>query len=148
MVEILIIVVIIGILALITIPRASVAKDRIMVNSARQEVAAAIATARAAAIQKGRPSKIVFASSSVTVYATTSAAGTLTKILGPISMDRAFGVSLVPANAADSVVYFEARGFASPRLSSGSRYVITGRNKKDSVCVTSTGQILPRGCTQ
>jgi Tfp pilus assembly protein FimT len=147
LIEMLIIVVMMMLLGMIAIPRVKLVKDRLNVNGARDEIAAAIATARAAAIQKGRPSLMVVRSNAVSVYATTSATGTLTRILGPIRLDSVYHVSVVPTSSSDTAITFESRGFASPKLSTSSRYVITGLVKKDSLCVSTTGQILPRGCT-
>jgi hypothetical protein len=39
------------------------------------------------------------------------------------------------------------RGFATPRLSSTGIFRITGASRKDSVCITPAGQIMPRSCS-
>jgi hypothetical protein len=57
-------------------------------------------------------------------------------------------VTVTAADLADSVISFDARGLANPRLGAdGARWVIARGTRKDSVCVSNFGMILPRGCT-
>ena len=55
-------------------------------------------------------------------------------------------MKLTLATAADSLVAYDGRGFANPRLLRVARVIITKGTAKDSVCVTNLGQVLPRGC--
>ena len=45
------------------------------------------------------------------------------------------------------IVTFDMRGFANPRLATTGKFVISGASKKDSVCITTAGQIMPRNCS-
>lgn len=64
-------------------------------------------------------------------------------LLGPVPLDSTLGVSLY---ASDTILVFESRGFASPRLTNIGKVRISRTNSKDSVCVTVTGALMPRGC--
>ena len=67
-------------------------------------------------------------------------------MLAPQDLKTAYGVTLTLATPADTLVAYDGRGFANPRLMRMARVIITKGSAKDSVCVTNLGQLLPRGC--
>ena len=146
LIEMLVVLVLISAMAGIIAPRMRGYRERLNLDAARTQVESAVATARSAAIQKGFPAKLRIVNNQMTVVATVNSAGLTMVILGPVMFDSSLGVRVQPAAVADSLITFEARGFASPRLAATGKFRITGTTRSDSVCVTVTGALLPRGC--
>ncbi len=138
----LIVVVIIGGLTLFSIPKFSVLQERSRLTSARQEIEAALVTARAAAIQKGRISKLHIANNRISVTVTPVGGGTEMTVLPVMPLDSVYGVTM---SVSDTVIVFDVRGFA--KLYNTGIFKLIGRTRRDSVCVSSSGQIMSRGCT-
>jgi prepilin-type N-terminal cleavage/methylation domain-containing protein len=131
--EILIVIVMISVLALVAIPRFATANAKRHMESARMRVAASIATARAAAIQKGEKVQFKIASNRVTVKASSDA----TNLVSPVPLDTLYSVN---TNGTDYTIDFSSRGFATL----GARTVITLKRSgvpDDSVVVTKTGMV-------
>jgi prepilin-type N-terminal cleavage/methylation domain-containing protein len=141
--EMLIVVGVVGLLTLVSLPRFSGLVERNKLQAARDELTAAIATARAAAIQKGRTATLFLNGNQMWVTAVTSSSGTTTTVVPVKSFSTLYNVSVAGLTS----VTFDSRGFASPRLSTTGKYLITGASKKDSVCITTAGQIMPRNCS-
>jgi Tfp pilus assembly protein FimT len=137
--------VIMALLVAFSLPKFAVLQERSRLTSARQELEAAIATARAAAIQQGRTARVRFYSNQVQVLAVSSSSGTTTTVMPAMPLDSVYGVTL---SASDTAIVFDSRGFASPRLGATGVFTLIGKNaRRDSVCVTTAGQIMPRKCS-
>ena len=151
MVELLITIAVAGIMMAIAAPRARAFREGASVRGARQELATAIEAARGAAIQRGRTARVHLRTDSLLVTVDTGAPGAAAsgryRVLGPLRLDSAFTVTLTPADSRDTVIAFDARGLANPRPGHTVRLVVARGLRKDSVCVTNLGMILPRGCT-
>jgi len=143
-VEMLIVFVIMASLVAFSLPKFAVLQERSRLTSARQELEAAIATARAAAVQKGRTARVRFNGNQVSVLVTTSSAGATTTLLPAMPLDSVYGVTL---SSSDTAIVYDMRGFASPRLGATGMFKLIGKSRRDSVCVTAAGQIMPRGCS-
>lgn len=143
--EMMIVVVIVGMLTMISLPKFSGLVERNKLTAAREEIAAAIATARAAAVQKGRTATVVFSGNRMWVTVVTSNSGTTTTVVPVKSLMTLYSVSI--AASPDTSVTFDMRGFANPRLASTGKFLITKGARRDSVCITTAGQIMPRGCS-
>ena len=135
--EILIVIVMISLLALVAIPRFATANGKRHMESARMRVAAGLATARAAAIQKGEPVRFQITSNRVTVL---RLAGS-TDLISPVPLDTLYKVTV--GNVGDPFnVDFSGRGFAT---NLGSNKTIRLRRSgvaDDSVVVTITGMVM------
>jgi hypothetical protein len=81
------------------------------------------------------------------VTVVTSSAGATTTIVPVKSFSTLYNVSVAPTDPSITSVTFDMRGFATPRLSSTGIFRITGASRKDSVCITPAGQIMPRSCS-
>ena len=148
--ELLITFVIGGIVAALGTPVIARTRDAFAVRAARQNLVTTVEAARAAATQRGRTARFIVRGNAVLAVVDTAppgqpAVGTLT-VLAPQPFDVDYHVQLTLASAADSVVSYDARGFANPRVGHVARIVIVGRSNRDSVCLSSFGQILPSGC--
>ena len=106
-------------------------------QSAKMRVAAAAATARAAAIQKGQPVRFMIKSNRVTVIA--AAKDTIT-LISPVPLDTLYGVRVVSGITDSLVVNFSSRGFAAL---DGATTITLKRNgiPTDSVVITKTGMV-------
>jgi prepilin-type N-terminal cleavage/methylation domain-containing protein len=142
--ELLIVVVMVGALTMFALPKFSGLVARNKLQAARDEITAAIATARAAAVQKGRTATLRINNNRVWVTVLTDDAGTTMTVVPMKSMMTLYNVSL---SATDSTIHYDMRGFANPRLGSTGVFRLLGNSKRDSVCITAAGQIMPRGCS-
>lgn len=149
--ELLVVIAIAGVMVAMAAPRARAFRESAGVRGARQELATAIEAARGAAIQRGRPARVRVRADSLLVTVDTGAPGAATsgtyRVLGPLRLDSEYVVRLVSAVEGDSVITFDARGLANPRLDHVARYVLRRGAHRDSLCVSRLGMILPRGCT-
>jgi prepilin-type N-terminal cleavage/methylation domain-containing protein len=135
--EILIVIVLISVLALVAIPRFATANGKRHMESARMRVAAALATARAAAIQKSYPVVFQIDQNRVTVKRDTTGA---TNIISPVPLDTLYKVK-VSGYTNPLIIKFTARGFATY----GSRLAIILSRPgvaDDSVVVMPTGMVM------
>jgi len=141
--EILIVIVMISVLSIVAIPRFAVANGKRHMQSAKMRVAAAAATARAAAIQKGQQVRFMVKSSRVTVIAITPPKDT-TVLISPVPLDTLYNVKASGTtftSTSDSlVVSFSSRGFASL---DGAATITLKRSgvPTDSVVITKTGMV-------
>jgi Tfp pilus assembly protein FimT len=142
----LIVVSIIGLLSMLSLPKFKGLAESNRLTSAREELAAAIATARAAAVQKGRTATLFLSGNQMWVTVVTNSAGSTTTIVPVKSFSTLYNVSVSPKDAALTSITFDGRGFATPRLSSTGVFRINGTSKRDSLCITPAGQLMPRGC--
>jgi Tfp pilus assembly protein FimT len=135
----------VGMLTMITLPRFSGLVERNKLSAARDEIAAALATARAAAVQKGRTATITFSGNQMWVTVVTSSAGATTTVVPVKSFMTLYNVSVA---ATPTTITYDMRGFANPRLSApGGIFRLVNGSRRDSLCITTAGQIMPRGCS-
>ena len=138
----LIVVVVIGGLTLFSIPKFAVLQERSRLTSARQEIEAALVTARSAAIQKGRISKLHINNNKISVTVIPVGGGAEMTVLPVMPLDSVYGINM---SVSDTVIVFDVRGFA--KLYNTGIFKLIGRTRRDSVCVSASGQIMSRGCT-
>ena len=137
--EILIVIVLISLLSLAAIPRFAVANGKRHMQSAKMRVAAAAATARAAAIQKGQQVRFMIKSNRVTVIAITPPKDTV-RLTPAIPLDTLYKVTAT--GFTDSlVVNFSSRGFALGFDNSTTITLTRPGVPTDSVVLTKTGMV-------
>ena len=152
--ELMIVFSIMGIMTMIAIPRIRNFRAGSNMRSAKAQVASSIATARAAAIQKGHEARFILHGSRLTVEVNADTASTIGSIastgnliiLSNVPIDERFAVTVAPVTAADSMVRFDARGFGSTGSGARARYVLRGSGVVDTVCVSGIGLIMKNGC--
>ncbi len=138
----LIVVVMVGALTMFALPKFSKLVESNKLGAAREEISSMIATARAAAVQKGRVATLRVQGNKMWVTVVPASGGAAMTVV-PMKNFSLYNVSIA---ATDSAITFDMRGFANPRLSSTGVFRIVGNSKRDSVCITTAGQIMPRGC--
>ena len=121
------------------LPRFAAMRDRMALRSAKQQMAAYLVTARAAAIR--RSATAVFAVQSSTISARVKLPdGTQSSLGGKVPLLSARGVTVAPSiSAADSIIAYDSRGMAN--LQATRVYLLTRNSKKDSICVSRLGLI-------
>ena len=145
-IEMLLVFAIVSIVMAFSIPRLGVVRDRANMRSAKEQIAIAMSTARASAIQKGRSARLHVAGDVMEVTVDTNSVGVRMTVIRPFDLNVRYGTAVTVRNAADSVLRFDARGFAGTASGATARYVITKGSMTDSVCVSRFGVIMKEGC--
>lgn len=127
------------------------ARDGQAVRAATQQISATVSAARAAALQRGRTGRFTVRGDTVIALVDTAGPGMPVSgtfvVLAPHPLDTEFGVHVTLRYAADTVIAYDARGLANPRLSGRiARLIVTKGLRRDSVCFSTLGQVLRRGC--
>jgi prepilin-type N-terminal cleavage/methylation domain-containing protein len=141
-IELAIVLAIIGIIVLIGFPKIRRTLDKTNVRSARTAVATLVATARAAAIQRGCVGVVHFAATNATVWVTTSCAAKVDTVAGVEKLAPRFNVALV---ATRDSLRFDPRGLSMDNLGSSSTIIrLTGSvaSSVDSVIVSPMGKVV------
>jgi len=148
--ELMIIVVITGLLATLALPKFVVVRDRQNIAGARARIESAIATARAAAIHKGRLSIFLVSGNTMAVWTQNPTTGFWQQQVSAMNLSAVYpGVQVQIGGPGLNYVYYEPRGMTWSLAKPPSTLVfrLVGQTRRDSVCVSRQGQILPRGCT-
>ena len=139
-IELAIVLVVAGSLLAMAYPRLAGASGAASLRSAKQEVMASLAQARAAAVEQGRRS--VLTRSGNTIQVTVESNGAQAAVGGTLDLYALHSVSL---DATVNSIAFDPRGYA---VGLGSVEVIrlTRGTLRDSVCVTRAGRLATVGC--
>ena len=141
-IELLIICSIISILSVVSLPKITTAVGKLGVRSAKQEVAAYLAQARALAIQNGRAARFIRRGNAIEV-ALDNGNGGLTRIGGQ-DLYALHRVTLSTQPAGRDTVLFDPRGLVVGNP--GFIAVVTRDALRDSVCVVGLGRIATDAC--
>ena len=144
--ELLIVAAVAALVFMIAIPKIAVTRDGAGRRAARQQLVAAFAATRAAALQKGKPSTLTLTSSTATVTVLTGLAGTEFTAWGPIDFTSTLGASIEALDGASNTISYNARGMLTPTPVGTLKYRLTVGAEKDTVCISSAGIIMPKGC--
>lgn len=145
LIEMMIVVVLLAAVTAMSAPKIAEIRHSSNMASARQQVTATLASARAAAIQKGRPALFIRNGNEIRAtvpYGTDSQ----TVIVPRTDLNTEFRVRVEIGGAASDTIRFDSRGLASPRLTGTGIVHLVGSMRRDSVCVGVVGQLFPRGC--
>lgn len=142
MIEIAIVCVLIGMVAMIAYPRFSTLQTSAALRSGRQQTAAILARARASAVQRGWATSVVRSGDALRIVADSS--GTAVTIASAYDLAVSDGVHLSPAPTRDTIT-FDPRGYASG-LVSRQVFRFSVGTSRDSICVNRLGHVL-MGCT-
>jgi Tfp pilus assembly protein FimT len=134
------IVVMVGMLLLIAAPRLSRASRAVSVQSAAVDITSRLSMARQTAISRG--SESILRRSGNKLWVDVDQNGTFTLLRDTLFLEQRYGVSVT---ATMDTIRYNTRGFA--RLGASQRFQVTRNGDTHTVCVTSSGLVLPRGCT-
>ena len=137
--EVMMVMVMAALIIAMAVPKFGQLRESGRMKAARTQMISTLSTARAAAIQNGRPARWIRIGDQVIVQ-TTNNAGNFTTFMKPVDFNTAYKVSL---NSTSSLVNYDARGFATG--ANNFRVYIRGATV-DSICITNAGAVLLRGC--
>lgn len=138
LIEVFLVLAIMGIVAMMALPKMGNMNDRNQMRSAKDGIAAKLSAARAAAIATGRQSKFYVEADSMRI---TTFNGPTETAKGPvINLYRQFGVKVVSPNIS---IVFDGRGMTS---NAGYRIKFTRRALTDSLCISPIGLVNRHGC--
>ncbi len=140
------VVVIMGTLFVITVPKITELKARTALRASRETLASAFATARAVAMQKGKRSTLTLSGNTIGVEVVNGLTARLMNVVRPQSFSSTFGTNLAPIGTAPTSITFDARGLVTPVRATISKYQISLGSYADTVCVSGAGVVLRRGC--
>lgn len=144
LIELLTVMVIVGVVFVMSLPRLDALVEVNAVRSAKRQLQSYIVVARAAAIRRGTTSAFKFSNSTILVTSTGST-GVVDTIRKAIALATTQKVALtVSGGATSDTISFNGRGFASS-LSSSRKYLLTRGSSKDSLCITKLGLIAKCG---
>ena len=146
LIETLLVMGVAAIMFAIVVPRMTTLTSSTSMRAARQELAAAFAAARGAALQKGKTSTLTITGSSARVSVLSGLNGTVVSVFGPIKLDTEFGVSLTPLASSPVTLSFDARGQLTPTPASVLMYKLSTASSSDTLCISPAGIIMPKGC--
>lgn len=146
--EVMVVVSILGIMFMIAGPRITEVRSKSQLRAARQELISAFAAARTAALQKGKVSTLTLTSTTASVSVLSGLAGTAVDVYS-VGFNRDLNSSLSGIGGTPMTISFDARGLvssATPIVGTGMYRLLSGTTA-DTLCVSSSGVILPRSCS-
>jgi prepilin-type N-terminal cleavage/methylation domain-containing protein len=143
--ELLVVMAFMALLYAIAAPKIGRMKTGASLRSAKDQLASSIATARAAAVQKGRQSRFLVQGNSIRVEVDTSAVGNMA-VIKLIQLDSLYRATVTVRNPVDTILAYDPRGYGRTRSAGTAIYVMTVGDYSDSVCVTQLGALMKRGC--
>ena len=153
MLELAIAMMVMGLLVAFAAPKLRSIRERNNLRGARNQLAAMLGTARAAAIQKGREARFEISGDNVNghvvsvVVDTSANSTTALVVVAQRNLKAEFGARVKVRDTRDAVVPFDPRGFAKTRSEGTAIYSITVEGGgTDSLCVSRYGLITKREC--
>ena len=140
LIEALIVIVIVGVLLSVTVPRYGVMTSAMGVRSANQTIGAMLAQGRATAIRTGRTVLFVRSANLVSLLTTD---GTTPVTIAQQDLGSQFGVTV---SATKDTVSYDPRGLVAGN-SMTLKFVVTDGITRDSVCVMALGKVSLTGCS-
>jgi prepilin-type N-terminal cleavage/methylation domain-containing protein len=140
LIEIIMVMVIMGIVMMMALPKYGTMNDRNQMRSAKDGLAARISAARAVAVASGKPATFAIAGDSMSVSLLSN--GTSTNKGATVNLYRQFGVHMTSGNAN---VVFDGRGMANQ---TALKLKFSRGTISDSLCVSKLGLINRHGCAQ
>jgi len=147
MVEVLVVMAILVTMVTMAFPRIARWRTSYDLRSAKQQVAAAIATTRAAAVQKGRPARFRVDGNVISATVDTNAAGATVRVIPSTDLLQTYGVAITVVNLPGNELVYGSRGVIPAQVATP-RYYLTNAAGRDSLCVSGVGVLLKRGCIQ
>lgn len=140
MIEMLVVMMIMGIVLAFGLPKFNSLRNSGRVGAAKVQLSTALTTARAAAIQNGRPARWSIAGDVVTLAAQ-DAAGNYQNLRPPFDYHNEYSVTL---RSTVSEIVFDGRGMATGL--GGTQKLYVSGTTTDSICVTALGVVMRNGC--
>lgn len=137
--EVMMVMVMAALIIAMAVPKFGQLRESGRMKAARTQVISTLSTARAAAIQNGRPARWIRINNQIIVQSTNNA-GNYVTFMRPVDFETQYKVTLYSTS---NLVNYDARGFATG--ANNFKVYIRGMTL-DSICVTNAGAVLLRGC--
>ena len=134
-VELLVVFAVLAVVLAIGVPHFDYVRATSNMRSAKSQVTAAVATARATAVRRSRGARVVRTGNQIRVVSDVDT------VVPPIALDVSYKVTL---EVAPAEIGYDARGLAM--MDSTVKFVLTRGTIRDSVCVTRVGAVMKEGC--
>jgi len=139
LIEALIVIVIVGVLLSVTVPRYGVMTSAMGVRSANQTIGAMLAQGRATAIRTDQTVLVVRTGNVISLVGVN---GTGSTIISQQDLGSQFNVTV---SASRDTVTYDSRGMVTGN-SSTLKFVVTNGSTRDSVCLMALGKVTRTGC--
>lgn len=143
--EMLVVIVIIGIVTAVALPRLAVAKDQAQLTGAVTRLTRAVMTARQAAIQRGKTSYFRQNNSRFWVIVDTTGNLDTVVIMSRYDLAAEYGVA-VTAPAGPVSIQYDPRGVATQPNKQIFAFKHINSNRVDSLCVSRLGNTIRARC--
>jgi prepilin-type N-terminal cleavage/methylation domain-containing protein len=144
--ELLIVIVIIGILSGVSLPRMATLRNTTNINGAMTRLTRAVMAARQSAIQRGK--RAYFKTNNSYVWVTLDTTGNNTDsviVTAATSLSSAFGVTVSSPTGLTTIEY-DPRGIATQSAKKTFVFTHTSSGQKDSICVSKLGNTIRERC--
>jgi prepilin-type N-terminal cleavage/methylation domain-containing protein len=145
--ELLIVIVIMGVLAAVAIPKLTAVKDRNGVESVREQLVSTVTVARSAARQRSMRSAVRIDGNTLSAWTFSPTTGDTVWLVQPSDLNAESGVHIETADAGSALIEFDTRGFAN-RADSVRVWRLRAGTRVDSVCIGPLGHLYKRNCQQ
>lgn len=145
--ELLIVIIIMGVVAGMAIPKLAIIRDRNGIESAREQLASTLVAARSAARQRGMPSAVRLEGDVLSAWTFSPTKPDTVWLVRPSDLHSASNVRLSVARSSDALIRFDTRGFAD-RADSVRVWRIQIGTRQDSLCIGPLGHLYKRNCAQ
>jgi type II secretion system protein H len=149
LIELLIVIVIVGILTMVALPKVGTANRSNAVHSASRKTVAYLSQARSLAIQNGRAARFVVNGNKILVRIV-GADGSTPTTVGQQDLGKEFKVTITtvpaPSTATEDSVIFDPRGLAQFGGPQYRRFQISRDGMTDTVCVYGFGKVAINRC--
>ncbi len=140
------VVVVLGLMMAMALPKIAELKSRSSLRAARQGLSALFAATRAAAVQKGKVATLTLSGTTASVVVLSGLQGQPVTIMGPVRFDQQFGATLTAMASAPMTIRYDARGLVTPATVTITRYRLSVGSTSDTVCVNGVGLVMLKGC--
>ena len=143
--EVIIVIVIIGIIAAMSLPKLSRMRDKTKVYAATERFTRSVFAARQAAIQRGKHAYFKSQSNKIWVIVDTTGTNSDSVIVNtPLDMSVTYGVTVSPSTLVS--IEYDPRGIATQSQKQVFGFVHTASGYVDSLCVSKLGNTIRDRC--
>lgn len=146
LIELLLVIAVLGVVATMVMPAIGELRARSGLRSARTLFVSSLATARSAAVQKGKTARLTLTGGALAVTAMSGLRATPIQIQGPVYLARITGASFAALRGAPTEIVYDARGLITPAINTVARYELRVGALTDTVCITGAGHVMAKGC--
>jgi len=143
--EVIVVIVIIGVIAAMSLPKLSRMRDKTKVYAATERFTRSVFAARQAAIQRGKHAYFKSQNNKIWVIVDTSGTNADSVIVNTtLDMSSAYGVTVSPSSLVS--IEYDPRGISTQAAKQNFGFVHTASGYVDSLCVSKLGNTIRDRC--